>query len=176
MSGLLITNKTLEVQSLDAWQVYQVNNITKVGRYPYQKKSNIRASVFARWMLIGLCITWFADVAGQEVEGGAQDWMYILGFAGLSIIAGSLVVLAIAGIERIMNPKKYLFIIETGNSMAAILSSKSKADVDLLVDQVIQIMADPNKPVKYSQTIYENMVVGDQINQGDINGVGFIKN
>ena len=76
----------------------------------------------------------------------------------------------------IMNPKKYLFIIETGNSMAAILSSKSKADVDLLVDQVIQIMADPNKPVKYSQTIYDNMVVGDQINQGDINGVGFIKN
>lgn len=172
MSSLLITNKTLEVQSLDARQIYQVNNITKVGRYPYQKKSSIEAPVFTKLLWFGITIFIVAIVFGEEVSEEVREWM---GFAGISITVGSSVVLVVHFFEKILHPKKYLFVVATGSSMNAIFSSKSKDEVDELVDRVIEIMADPNRPVEYQKIIYENMIVGDQINQGDIYGVGVIK-
>lgn len=174
MNSLYLTNKTLEVQSSRGRQVYQVSNIAKVARYQYQKKSSIRASVFFTWLVVGILIMLLSDAFYADLQAVGEESLYFVAFLGFSLAVGSSVVLVVAFFEYISNPVKHIFVVESGSALSAIFSSKSRGEIDDLIDQVVMIMANPNQYIEYNKVIYENMVIGNQVNQGDIHGMNVI--
>jgi hypothetical protein len=144
MSTLSITNRTLTLGST----VYQVSNITSVGKY------RIKPSYIFKIRFIIMCsiLSWLAI----QLAGNNPDTLILKWLAGIVI---SLVILGL--LERLTKTKKYGLSIETNSASSRLISSKNEKLIDRIIDKLIEIMNNRDAPANYTF----NVADGDIINQ-----------
>lgn len=144
MSKLSITNRTVTLDST----VYQVSNITSVGKY--RIKSNYR------FKLRSIAIYSFLGFIGIHWVQNNPDISIAKWFTGIFLT------LAILGtLERFLKPKKYGLSIETNSGGIRLLSSNNGKFLQNIVDKLIEIMNNRDQPAHYTFNVSE----GDIINQ-----------
>lgn len=152
MSTLSITNRTLTLGST----VYQVSNITSVGKY------RIKPSYIFKLRFIIICsvLSWL----GIYLVKNNPDTL-ILKWLTWGVI--TLVVLGL--LERFTKSKKYGLSIETNSGGARLIASKNEKLIDKIIDKLMEIMNNRDAPVNYTF----NVADGDIINQSGVfeNGV-----
>lgn len=144
MSTLSITNRTLTLGST----VYQVSNITSVGKY------RIKPSYIFKLRFIVICS--FLSWLGIYLVKNNPDALI---FRWLTWSAIALVVLGI--LERLTKTKKYGLSIETNSGGARLIASKNEKLIDKIVNKLMEIMNNRDAPVNYTF----NVADGDIINQ-----------
>jgi hypothetical protein len=144
MSTLSITNRTLTLGST----VYQVSNITSVGKY------RIKPSYLFRRRFIIACgmLGWFST---QLVQNNPDILV-------LKWLAGILIFLVTLGIlEHLAKTKKYGLSIETNSASSRLISSRNEKLIDRIIAKIVEIMNDRDAPANYTF----NVADGDIINQ-----------
>ena|GEM_PF-2344193 len=154
MSTLSITNRTLTVGST----VYQVSNITSVGKY------RIKPIYFFKLRFIIICSV-LSGLAIQLVRNN-PDTLILKWLTGIVI---TLVVLGV--LERLTKTKKYGLSIETNSARSQLISSKSEKFIDKIIDKLMEIMNNRDAPASYTF----NVADGDIINQSGVFGAGVNK-
>lgn len=141
MSTLNITNNTITLAN----KVYQVRNITSVGKY------RIKPSYFFKLKFIfpGIILSW-VGIEWMKSNPDVQWFTY------------SVIFLTVLGIiERFTKAKKYGISIETSAGSAKLLTSKSEALIDEIINTITRIMNNQDKAANYTFNISD----GDIINQ-----------
>lgn len=154
MNTLSITNRTITLGST----IYQVSNITSVGKHPLKTKYIFKLRfVIICSALIGLGM--LLVIANPDVI--LLKWLTgtVAAFVGLGIF------------ERFVRPKKYVLSIITNAGSAELIASKNQKLLNKIIDKITEIMNHRDVPVSYSFNIAE----GDIINQSGSFGTGYSK-
>ena len=147
MSTLSITNRTLTLGST----VYQVSNITSVGKYRIKPNHIFKL----RFIIICSFLSWLGI---YFIKNNSDD--LILKWLTWGVIA--LVVLGF--LERFTKSKKYGLSIETNSGGARLIASRNEKLIDEIIDKLMEIMNNRNAPVHYTF----NVADGDIINQSGL--------
>lgn len=137
MSQLLINNKTITLGS----RVYQVRNITSIGKYKLRIKYAFKINFIIVCMglasisvYVTLSFNWFATVT---------------------------TILALIGIvERMFRKPRYGISIETNAGSSRFIATKDERFIDTVISKMHQILHDQDTPVSYTY----NVAQGDIIN------------
>jgi hypothetical protein len=154
MNTLSITNRTITLGST----IYQVNNITSVGKHPLKTKYILKLHfIIICSAFIGLGI--LLVVANPDLI--LLKWLTgtLAAFVGLGIF------------ERFVTPKKYILSIRTNAGSAELIASKNQKLLNKIIDKITEIMNHRDVPLSYNFNIAE----GDIINQSGSFGTGYSK-
>jgi len=144
MSTLAITNRTLTLGST----VYQVSNITSVGKY------RLKPGYIFRLRFIVICgvLGWLGI---QRIKSNPD-------VSALKWFTWTVIALAALGVvERFTKTKKYGLSIETNSGGARLIASKDESLIDRIIAKIIEVMNNRDSPVNYTFNIAD----GDIINQ-----------
>ena len=141
MSTLKVTNSTITLDN----KVYQVRNITSVGKY------RIKPNYFFKLKFI---------IAGVILSLLGIEWMK--NNPDVSLFTWSVIILTALGIiERFTKAKRYGISIETSAGSMKLLTSKDEILIDRIINTIAQIMNNQDKAANYTFNISD----GDIINQ-----------
>ena len=152
MSTLSITNRTLTLGST----VYQVSNITSVGKY------HIKSSYIFKLRFIVIC--GFLSWLGIYLAKNNPDILFLKWFTW-----GVIALVFFGFLERFTKGKKYGLSIETNSASTQLISSRDEKLINKIVDKLREIMDNRDAAVKYTF----NVANGDIINQSGMfeNGI-----
>ncbi|NEO52403.1 MAG: hypothetical protein F6K54_04505 [Okeania sp. SIO3B5] len=139
MSTLNITNNTITLDN----KVYQVRNITSVGKY------RIKPNYFFKLNFIIICV--ILSLVGIEWMKSNPDVKWFT----FSIIF----VTALGIIERFTKAKRYGITIETNAGSTKLLKSKDESLIDTIINTIAQVMNNQDKPVNYTYNISDGDIV-----------------
>jgi len=154
MKTLSITNRTITLGST----VYQVSNITSVGKHPLKTKYIFKLRfIIICSAFIGLGI--LLVIANPNVI--LLKWLTgtLAAFVGLGIF------------ERFVTPRKYILVLRTNAGNPELIASKNQKFLNKIIDAITEIMNHRDVPVSYNFNIAE----GDIINQSGSFGTGYSK-
>ncbi|MEB3342793.1 DUF6232 family protein [Okeania sp.] len=141
MSTLNITNNTITLAN----KVYQVRNITSVGKYRLKPKFFFKLNfIFVGVILSLIGIEWMRS--NPDVQWFAFSVIFV---TGLGII------------ERFTKGKRYGITIETSAGSAKLLTSKDEGLIDKIIQTITRIMNKQEQAANYTFNISD----GDIINQ-----------
>jgi Family of unknown function (DUF6232) len=154
MSTLSITNRTLTLGST----VYQVSNITSVGKYLIKPSYRFKL----RFIIICSLLSWL----GIYLVKNNPDNLILKWFTW-----GVVAFVVLGLLERFTKSKKYRLSIETNSASSRLIESRNEKLIDKIVEKLMEIMNDRDAPASYTF----NVADGDIINQSGTFGTGVNK-
>lgn len=137
MSQLLVNNKTITLGK----RVYQVRNITSIGKYKLGIKYVFRINFVIACIGLGIISVYVTS--------------------SFSWITTVFAVLASIGIlERMLRRHRYGISIETNSGNSRFIASKDERFIDTVIGKMHQVLQDQDTPVSYTY----NVAQGDIIN------------
>ena len=141
MSKLNVTNNTITLDNI----VFQVRNITAVGKY------RIKPKFFFKLSFIIICV--ILSLVGIEWVKSNPDVKWF---------TFSVIFLAACGIiERFTKAKRYGITIETNAGSTKLLTSKDESLINRIINTIAEIMNNQDQPANYTFNVSD----GDIINQ-----------
>ncbi|MDE5101914.1 MAG: DUF6232 family protein [Trichodesmium sp. St19_bin2] len=145
MNTLNVTNNTITLDN----KVYQVRNITSVGKYRIKPTYFFKLSfIFVGVILIAVIFS----LVGLEWMKSEPDKFFTF----------SLIIVTASGIiERFIKAKRYGITIETSAGSTKLLTSKNEGLIDEIINTIAKIMNNQDKSANYTFNVSD----GDIINQ-----------
>lgn len=141
MSKLNITNNTITLAN----KVYQVRNITSVGKYQFKKNYFFKLKFIFPGIIISLIgIEWMKSNPDVKWFTFSVLFVTLLGI-----------------IERFVKPKKYGITIETNAGSSKLLTSNNESLINKIIQTITEIMNNQDKSANYTFNVSD----GDIINQ-----------
>jgi hypothetical protein len=147
---IILTQQTLTFRG----QVYQLRNVTHVGKYKLSHKRKYRISIK---ILILAAIVFSAFVYALAYAPITVDW-YPIGVFSVSIAVLSLAVVAYAIYER-FQPRTYMVKLETSAASTELFMSKDEKFIDTLVLAIRDAIEKPDFRTSYVFNIIDRSIV-----------------
>ena len=150
MNTLNVTNNTITLDN----KVYQVRNITSVGKYRMKPNYFFKNDFFRlSFIFVGvILIAVIFSLVGLEWMKSEPDKFFTF----------SLIIVTASGIiERFIKAKRYGITIETSAGSTKLLTSKNEGLIDEIINTIAKIMNNQDKSANYTFNVSD----GDIINQ-----------
>lgn len=147
---IILTGRTLTFRG----QVYQLRNLTQIGKYKLSRKDKYRISVN---ILILAAVVFLTCVYVLTYAPFAIDW-YPVGVASVSIAIISLAVVAYAIYER-FQPPTYMVELETSAASTELFMSKDEKFIDNLILAIRDAIDKPDPQTSYVFNIIDRSMI-----------------